>query len=282
MKREFYSFKKTIKIESLCTLFDKVYGPEFNFSGESHDFWELVYVIDGRVGITADDKIYDFSAGDVILHKPMEFHKIRSLENMPIHVFICSFKASGSGTEGLENKTMRLMAERREEMRYIIGLAQSAFEFEKNQPVRAKNDSNAQRFLNKLELFLLDISESEEVSVKENEKSELFGRIIAVLNEHITENISVDFVAEQCFISSSKLKKIFRNYTGMGVITYFNELKVRRAAELLREGYSVGETAERLNFSSQFYLSRVFKRVAGITPSAYKARLKKDVHGRMK
>ena len=59
----------------------------------------------------------------------------------------------------------------------------------------------------------------------------------------------------------------------MGVMAYFTELKIKKAMELLSGGLSVKETAEELSYSSQFYLSSVFKKVTGITPSKYKEKL---------
>ena len=271
--RRFFSAEKAVSVDSICTLFKAEHGPEFYFDGESHDFWELVYVTGGKVGITADDRIYDFSPGDIILHKPMEFHKIRSLDNTNISAYICSFKASGTNIQELENKTMRLMSEQRNKIDEVMHTAKEAFEFDGPYPAKIKNSKAAQRFFSGLELFLIELTESGGKSAKENENSKVFGKIISVLNEHIKENITVGLVAEECFISTGKLKKLFKRYTGMGVMAYFTELKIKKAMELLSGGLSVKETAEELSYSSQFYLSSVFKKVTGITPSKYKEKL---------
>lgn len=268
--RRFFSAEKAISVDSVCTLFKAEHGPDFCFDGESHDFWELVYVREGKVGITADDRIYDFLPGDIILHKPMEFHKIRSLDNTFISAYICSFKASGKNIKEIENKTMRLMSDQRNKIEELMNTARESFLFEGAYPIAVKDTKLAQKFFAGLELFLLELTESNGMSAKENENSELFRKVIAVLNDHIRENISVEFIAEKCFISTGKLKKLFKKHTGMGVIAYFNELKIKKAMELLSGGLSVKETAEQLSYSSQFYLSTVFKKVTGITPSKYK------------
>ena len=66
------------------------------------------------------------------------------------------------------------------------------------------------------------------------------------------------------------LQKSFSYYAGVGVMEYFNRQKMRRAAELMAEGYSVREAALAVGFSDQNYFSTVFKRITGHSPSAVK------------
>ena len=57
----------------------------------------------------------------------------------------------------------------------------------------------------------------------------------------------------------------------MGVSRYFTEMKMRRAAELLRTGSRVGEVANELGFADQNYFSTVFRRIMGVPPGQYRA-----------
>lgn len=269
-RKKAYLKEKCIDVDGIYTIFSAEYGPEFSFDGESHNFWELVYVIDGKVGITADDRVYNFSAGDIIFHKPMEFHKIYSLENTKITVFVLTFSAKGRYTAELENKTLKIDAHGRRRIEELSELAAKAFDIENSVPVGIKEERSAQRFFNLFENFLLGVAENNEISVAEDTNSKLFGDIIGIMSENISANVSIEYIAERCFVSTAKLKKVFKRYTGMGVMAYFTEMKIKKAMELLKSGMSVGETAEQLSYSSQFYLSRVFKKVTGITPSEYK------------
>ena len=49
---------------------------------------------------------------------------------------------------------------------------------------------------------------------------------------------------------------------------YYNELKMRKATELLKDGKSVKEVALSLGFSDQNYFSLRYKKWAGVPPSA--------------
>ena len=66
--------QETVRVSSLFTFFRKTYSLDFTFQGESHDFYEVVCVLDGKAGITAGKNVYTLSAGQMILHPPAEFH----------------------------------------------------------------------------------------------------------------------------------------------------------------------------------------------------------------
>ena len=38
--------------------------------GETHDFWEIVIVLDGEIGVTAGSKVINLKSGEAILHEP--------------------------------------------------------------------------------------------------------------------------------------------------------------------------------------------------------------------
>ena len=96
------------------------------------------------------------------------------------------------------------------------------------------------------------------------------GEDARVLENNVSRNLSIEEIAALCAMSPVSVKQTFSRYAGMGVMNYFNRLKIQAAAAMLREGASVQETAAALGFSSQNYFSTVFKRIQGESPTAYK------------
>lgn len=88
------------------------------------------------------------------------------------------------------------------------------------------------------------------------------------------ESLTLDELAGRCGMSAASVKKIFTKYAGTGVMTYFNELKIKRAVQLLDEGKTIGQTAALLGFSDQNYFSTVFKRIMKQPPSVYQKQRK--------
>jgi AraC-like DNA-binding protein len=78
-------------------------------------------------------------------------------------------------------------------------------------------------------------------------------------------------ISEQIGISTSRLHKVFKQYTSMSPYQYYLHIKIHRAKHLLEQGdASVKEVAYRMGFEDQAYFSRLFKKKTGIAPSEWK------------
>ena len=80
----------------------------YAFPGESHNFWEFIYVADGNIEVVEDQKIYTLSSGNFICHAPMEFHRIRNIAATQAHVLITSFEHTGALPQILANGIFQL------------------------------------------------------------------------------------------------------------------------------------------------------------------------------
>lgn len=70
-----YHIEEQIIINSLYSLFEMHYNDGYAFQGETHNFWECLYVIDGKGYVSGDERVYNLTRGNIVFHKPMEFHK---------------------------------------------------------------------------------------------------------------------------------------------------------------------------------------------------------------
>ena len=87
---------------------------------------------------------------------------------------------------------------------------------------------------------------------------------------HLSKSVSLQDLSEELGISVNTAMHIFRNNVGMGIIAYFNKLKIDKAMLLIDEGeFSFRTISERLGFESPEYFSRVFKKQTGMTPTDY-------------
>ncbi len=262
--------KRRISVHSVIGAIDDIHDRSFSFPGEAHPFWELVYVVDGRVGITADDRIYILSAGDLIVHKPMEFHKIWS-ENDQVRVQIYTFVASGIDLHKLENHSGEVNETAEKQLHELSVIAKQAFVCDDGGLVESFVDPvKAQIFAAMLETFLLQIRENTSEIGTEEKHSRVFSTVVAFLNENLNRHLTVEQIAQQCSISSSMLKKLFRKYTDSGVMAYYSRMKINRAMEMLNAGASVATVSEKLSYANQFYFSTAFKRQTGYTPTEFK------------
>ena len=85
-----------------------------------------------------------------------------------------------------------------------------------------------------------------------------------------TTALSCDDIAKQCGISTSGLRRLFRESLGMTMTEYRTGKKIEEAKYLLEAtGLSLSEIAEKLNFYDVPYFCKVFKQSTGLTPKAF-------------
>ncbi|MGI6280187.1 MAG: AraC family transcriptional regulator [Acutalibacteraceae bacterium] len=90
------------------------------------------------------------------------------------------------------------------------------------------------------------------------------------LQEHMTENPTMDELSTKAGCSNAHFRMLFRKVTGMTVSQYLNFIRVSKAKDLLEAGEAnVTEAAERTGFHDVYYFSRVFRRVMGCPPSDF-------------
>jgi AraC family transcriptional regulator, arabinose operon regulatory protein len=103
--------------------------------------------------------------------------------------------------------------------------------------------------------------------------------VLGVLNQRFRERFTLAELAHSVALSPSRLAHLFKAQTGISVIEFLLDLRLRQAARLLEfSGLSVGEIAHEVGFQSPFYFSRQFKRYFGQSPLAYRQQTQ-QAHG---
>jgi AraC-like DNA-binding protein len=97
--------------------------------------------------------------------------------------------------------------------------------------------------------------------------------IMLYLQDRIAEPITLDDVSRHIGISKYHLSREFKSYTGKTMFDYLNTIRCTEAKRMLREGYTVSETAAACGFESLSYFSRCFKNYIGERPSKYAKKL---------
>lgn len=102
-------------------------------------------------------------------------------------------------------------------------------------------------------------------------------KAIKYLHERINSRVTLEELAGLVQLSPAYLSRTFKDTAGYSPIGYFNKLKIDKAKELLIEGdKKIKEVAQSLGFSDEFYFSRIFKKIEGVSPSEFHS---KNVHG---
>lgn len=96
-------------------------------------------------------------------------------------------------------------------------------------------------------------------------------RCFQVVGENLHRNINVSDLAEQLDVSREHLTRVFREQTSQTPYQYIRRQKMLLAARLLKEtDLSQKQIASRLGYGDPAQLSRTFKTVMHMTPSAFR------------
>lgn len=110
-------------------------------------------------------------------------------------------------------------------------------------------------------------------SVNEPFTKDPVSRCINFMLENINRKFKLEELAAEVKLSASHFSRLFLVRTGHSPIDYFIQLKIQRACRLLdRDDQSVVDVAREIGFDDQFYFSRQFKKVMGLSPRDYRKR----------
>ncbi len=124
--------------------------------------------------------------------------------------------------------------------------------------------------LKKLEVKLAGKIQEEVVEEKEVQLP-VMEQVIAEIQEHYTDNITLTELAKKYGISVGYLSSLIKENVGLSYSEYITAKRIQKAKELLEdERLSMEQIAEQTGFRDHFYFTKVFKKHTGITPGKYR------------
>ena len=107
MKRYFkHKPENLINITKIVTVNHFEFEKNFIFGGESHDFWEIVYADKESIICTADSRVIELKEGELLFHKPGEFHSLAANGLSSPSVYILSFVCRSAAMKFFEGKKL--------------------------------------------------------------------------------------------------------------------------------------------------------------------------------
>ena len=263
---------KVFRLTEIYTAFEAQYFPNYSTVGETHDFWEIVIVLDGEIGVAAGSKVINLKSGEAILHEPLEFHRLWSEKNSYPKIVILSFNCENMPK--LQSRLFKVSANNLQNASELINLILKSFVRGRFCVHQIKNENSVEYefTVKKAEMLLLEILSGNVIKIDADMSlsAKNYSNIIKVLKNNVHNHLSIPQIAELCNMSEVNLKKTFSRYAGIGIKKYYNMLIMNEAIVMLKNGASIAETAYALNFNDCSYFSTAFKRITGIPPSNYK------------
>jgi len=279
--------QSAVNISKIVTIHYFEFGRNFVFEGESHNFWEIVYIDKGRVAVCRDEEEISLGQGEIVFHRPNEFHSIRALDSAP-SFFVVSFVCTSPAMSYFERYHTTLSSTHKNFITSIIREAENSFIIPKNDPMLKKLEKKSdalfggeqliKTYLEQLLILLIRNVTGRGESVlfpsRESMENHLVGVIRELLERRAESTVRVEEICTELGYSKSYLQRLFRAQTGDTIASYAMKVKINRAKQYIREGeMNFTQISDRLEFDNPQYFSRVFKRVTGLTPSEFRGTL---------
>ena len=283
-----HSLPTVLHISKIVTIFYMELSKDFQYEGESHDFWEMVYIDKGEMLCTAGKNQFVLKSGEVTFHKPNEFHNLSGDGNTAPNVGIMTFECHNAAMTHFEGKILRLTAEEKRLLSMLFSEGLSCFQLEDPtnpllQNLKILPDApfgSFQMVQNLLEIFLISLYRHRDQLPNESRRRvHIDGvavplevkEILDILDANIYGKLTVADIAKAVGKSQSTVKNLFNRFQSGGIIQYYNSLKIREAKRLIRENrYTMSQIAELLSYDSAQYFSKCFRIATHMTPTEYK------------
>lgn len=105
----------------------------------------------------------------------------------------------------------------------------------------------------------------------------LYQKVRAFVEEHYSDNnLSLTMIADHFNLNSVYVSAFFKKYGGENLMDYSTRVRIAHTKRLLAEDLTVNEIARLVGYSNNIALTKVFKKLEGITPGVYREQLRKN------
>lgn len=240
---------------------------------QSHDYYELYFLIDGERKLFFEDRVFSLKPLAFCVIPPYSKHKTSGGGYKRININISPSLLSAHEVDFLsrcrENIAFSLGTEAQN---HIIPLLERGAKISIISPAEKQQLSLAYAHT------ILDLAASEaitpiqeSVNTKDEKVDEVMLSVAAYINAAYTEPLSLESLSTRFYVSKNTLSSRFKAAMNCTVIDYITFVRISRAKELLATtSKTIEEISELCGYSSANYFSLIFKKTIGISPRNYR------------
>ena len=125
-----------------------------------------------------------------------------------------------------------------------------------------------------LSAMIEKIEGKETPSTEQNTGSFIVNQAMAYIEKHYSEKLTLQEVAETCYVSQWHLSKLLNKYAGQSFYDILNKVRISAAKELLKDpSLRVGDIGMMVGYMDNAHFSRIFKKLTGCSANEYRNQL---------
>ena len=253
-----------------------------------HDFYEVYFFVSGNVQYNIESRSYLMTPGDILLISPMELHQPvfekdhKDYERIVLWInksFLEQFSIPGQDLSvcfdtSMPGHTNLLRPD---------GTLRQLIAFQLDQLIQ---ESDSDEYCSQVNAFcylaqiLVEINrmarqQSRDTDTKIASDSMVYS-VMNYINEHYSEELSLDFLANRFFISKYHLSREFLRVMGTSVHRYVIQKRLAMAKQMMSEGMPSTEVYQHCGFGDYSNFYRAFKAEYQISPKEFMTLVKES------
>ena len=242
-----------------------------NFTMHIHDKCEIYFFVSGNVEYLVEGSRYPLDENSIMIMRPAEAHKPKILGSEKYERYAVNFPLGFADFIDPEGSLSKAFTEHSLGKNNMLNSSQTDTALIKKlftEMCTDDSDYNKQLTIKTHLLIMLDMisrayASLENTSQKPRSTAE---RIIAYVNNHLFENISVPELAEHFYLSPSQFSRVFRQATGAAPWEYITKKRLTAAKEKIQSGASAQKACELCGFNDYSAFYRAYTKHFGCSP----------------
>jgi len=260
---EFFGKVSQKRQVAAVTLSEVLHATPIDIPAHTHDLASFTLLLDGSYTEQYRGKTYSYNPRTVWWHPPQIFHKDEVGEKGG-RFFIVEIQKKQLENLSQIGSSPEMFFEKNAS---LVNIAYRLYHEFKNWQVCSE------LLVISLTLEMLAYSMRKSILV-EKSPPDWLARVIEKLNDEFGEKLTADDLALEANVHPVHLAAVFRKFQNQTIGEYVHNLRIQVATKLLaNKNIPISEIALSIGFSDQSHFTRVFKRVMGTTPGAYRKAL---------
>lgn len=245
-----------------------------------HDYYEILYIMDGQALQTIESRAEPVAAGDLVLIQPGEVHATYALSENGCGIMVLLFFPSCLNFDNHTNLYSRYLNLFLSNFQNRSGYLHSPYPYEQDilKLICKINEeytlqANGFQLITKgliyqLLGFLQRIGNLSILPAATQSRYLQVIRCCRYIEDHYMDPLTLEEVAGKLGYSKEHFSRLFKECVGENYKAFVDYVRVSQAKRMIKyEGLSISETAERVGYQNLCSFSRAFKRMTGHPPT---------------
>ena len=268
-----YNLEKTGYLKEDFRLFHINDQTKKDFSYHYHDFHKIIVFISGKVTYHIEGKAYHLKPRDILLVSQGAIHKPEIDPSVPYERYIfwirddLSCQELNTCFQKANDRSFNLVradSALQEHLKDLLPEIEQTLQNKHFGDTVLRNALFTQFMIYINRIFLRTSSSPDKKTYSSDTQVE---QLLKYINRNLSENLSIDQLANRFFFSKYHMMRKFKNETGYTIHNYITSKRLLRARSLISQGMPVIKAAQASGFHDYTTFVRAYKKQFGKAPS---------------